>query len=98
MDPHRHIRVDTGCTAPTKIYVEGVHWTGLFTKEYCIPCPIGKHPQVPYTNYGNHVLKICELLQMDIFGSFLSRHYIRSPFSGVFLVTSPALVMLVFWL
>jgi len=54
----------------TKNYAEGIAWIGSFMKEYCIPCLIGRHPQVPYTNYGNHASKICKLLHVVTCGPF----------------------------
>ena len=65
-----HIEVDAMRAVLTKNYAEGIDWTGLFAKEYCIPCLIGKHPQIPYTNYGNRASQICELLHMDMCGPF----------------------------
>jgi len=65
-----HIGINAMCTVLTKNYAEGVIWTGLFAKEFCIPCLIGKHLQQPYTNYGNCVMRICELLHMDMCGPF----------------------------
>ena len=64
-----HIGIDA-TRALMKNYAEGVVWTGLFTKEFYVPCLIGKHPQQPYTNYGNRTTKICELLHMDTCGPF----------------------------
>jgi hypothetical protein len=65
-----HIGIDATRAVLTKNYAEGVVWTGSFAREFCIPCLIGKHPQQPYTNYGNRATKICELLHMDTCGPF----------------------------
>ena len=65
-----HIGADAMRAVLTKNYAEGIVWTGSFTKDFCIPCLIGKHPQQPYTNYGNRVSKVCKLLHMDTCGPF----------------------------
>jgi len=65
-----HIRINATHAVLMKNYAEGVIWTGSFMKEFCVPCLIGKHPQQPYTNYGNCMTQICELLHMDTCGPF----------------------------
>ena len=65
-----HISVDTTHAVLMKNNAEGVVWIGSFTKEFCIPCLIGKHSQEPHTNYGNCASKVCEFLHMDTCGPF----------------------------
>ena len=91
-----HIGVDATRAVLTKNYAEGIDWTGWFVKEYCIPRLIRKHPQIPYTNYGNRASQIASSCTWTRVVHFLSKHRTRSPSSGVFLTTSPTLAMLVF--
>jgi len=93
-----HIRIDATRAVFMKNYAKGVVWTGSFMKEFCVPCLIGKHPQQPYTNYGNRVTQICELLHMDTCGPFpVQMPHKKSLFWG-FLMTNPTLDTLVFCL
>ena len=59
----------------TKDYVTGLEYTGSFDQHHCIPCLIGKRPQLPYASHS-HRTGPGELLHVDTCGPFptLSTH------------------------
>jgi hypothetical protein len=65
-----HIGMDATRAALLKDYVKGVNLEGSFTRDHCIPCLVGKSPQLPYAQNGNRASKIGELLHMDLCGPF----------------------------
>ena len=66
-----HLNLDATQALLMKDYATGVNWTGpLDLSERCVPCLIGKHPQIPYPNHGHRALAVCELLHMDTCGPF----------------------------
>ena len=65
-----HIGMDATRAALTKDYVKGVLLKGPFVRDHCIPCIVGKSPQISYSYHGNRATKIAELLHMDICGPF----------------------------
>ena len=62
-------------TLLTKDYATGLEYTGTFDHHHCIPCLIGKRPQLPYPNHSNRA-NPGELLHIDNCGPFptLSTH------------------------
>lgn len=38
--------------------------------DHCVPCIIGKHPQLPYSNHHHRASAVCKLLHMDSCGPF----------------------------
>jgi Pol polyprotein, beta-barrel domain/GAG-pre-integrase domain len=65
-----HIGMDATRAALLKDYVKGVNLEGSFVRDHCIPCLVGKSPQLPYAQNGNRATKIGELLHMDLCGPF----------------------------
>jgi hypothetical protein len=66
-----HLGIDATRAVLTKDYATGVNWSGaLDFSERCIPCIIGKHPQIPYSNHRHRASAVCELLHMDSCGPF----------------------------
>ena len=67
-----HLGLDATRAALTKNYVTGVDWSGTMDfSDRCVPCLIGKHPQLPYSNHRHRASAVCELLHMDSCGPFL---------------------------
>ena len=65
-----HVGMDATRVALLKDYVKGVDLEGSFVHDHCIPCLVGKSPQLPYTHNGNRATKIGELLHMDLCSPF----------------------------
>jgi hypothetical protein len=66
-----HLSIDATRAVLTKNYATGVNWSGaLDFSDRCIPCIIGKHPQIPYSNHRHRASAVCELLHMDSCGPF----------------------------
>ena len=65
-----HIGMDATRAALTKDYVKGVLFEGPVLRDHCIPCIVGKSPQLSYSHHGHRASKIGELLHMDICGPY----------------------------
>jgi len=65
-----HPSVDVTKLVLTKDYVTGTDYTGSFDRDCCVPYLIGKSPQHPFPNNGNHAARVAELLHIDICGPF----------------------------
>jgi hypothetical protein len=66
-----HLGIDATRALLTKDYATGIDWSGTMDfSDHCIPCIVGKHPQIPYSNHRHHASTVCELLHMDSCGPF----------------------------
>ena len=65
-----HIGMDATKAALTKNYVKGVLFEGSVLRDRCIPCIVGKSPQISYSHHGHRASKIGELIHMDICGPY----------------------------
>ena len=66
-----HLGLDATQAVLTKDYATGVDWSGtLDLSDRCVPCLIGKHPQLPYSHHHHRASAVCELLHMDSCGPF----------------------------
>jgi len=65
-----HPGLDTTRNVLTKSYATGVVWKGTISREHCIPCLVGKSPQIPYSNKGNRAENVCDLIHMDTCGPY----------------------------
>jgi len=54
----------------TKDTITGTSWTSSFTPDHCIPCLIGKSPQMPFSSNKHRAEKICELIHIDTCGPY----------------------------
>jgi len=54
----------------TKDIVTGTTWTGPFTSDHCIPCVIGKSPQMPFSSNKHCAEELCELIHVDTCGPY----------------------------
>jgi hypothetical protein len=67
-----HLGVEATRAVLTKNYATGVNWSGaLELSNHCVPCIVGKNPQIPYSNNRHRASAVCELLHMDSCGPFL---------------------------
>ena len=66
-----HLGVDATRAILTKNYATGIDWSGTFDfSDRCVPCIVGKHPQLPYSHHRHRASAVCELLHMDSCGPF----------------------------
>jgi hypothetical protein len=65
-----HLGLDAVRALLTSKVVGGLTYTGSFSSVRCVPCLIGKAPQLPYPHNGNRADAIADLLHMDICGPF----------------------------
>jgi len=66
-----HLGADAVRALLTSAMATGLSYTGSFANLRCVPCLVGKAPQLPYTNHGNRAVAVVDLLHMDICGPFL---------------------------
>ena len=54
----------------TKDTITGITWTGSFTSDHCIPCIIGKSPQMSFSSNKHWAEEICKLIHIDTCGPY----------------------------
>ena len=65
-----HVGMDATRAALSKDYVKGITFEGPFLRDHCIPCIVGKSPQISYSSHGHRASKVGELLHMDLCGPY----------------------------